>query len=159
MTVRPKQAKVVLNKRNGNTKEAYRNSMKAVDYYKNFFNKAGSCAKMGVKWLDGSPAHGLPQNGNKYSDRYQICATRLRNFFAAVGIPFFSFDACFSKHTYYKGVYGNLVYESRQAHHCQCPMPMSRSLSPRTTRNRNLYTSAYSMHRSVITLIRNSRNG
>jgi len=72
MTVRPKQAKVVLNKRNGNTKEAYRNSMKAVDYYKNFFNKAGSGAKMGVKWCEGSPAHGLPQNGNKYFDGYQI---------------------------------------------------------------------------------------
>ena len=39
MTVRPKQAKVVLNKRNGNSKGAYRNSMKAVDYYKNFCNK------------------------------------------------------------------------------------------------------------------------
>jgi len=109
MTVRPKQAKEVLNKRNGNTKEAYRNSMKAVDYYKNFFNKAGSGAKMGVKWRDGAPAHGLPQNGNKYFDGYQICATGLRNFVAKVGIPFFSFDACFSKHTYYKGVYGNLV--------------------------------------------------
>ena len=71
MTVRPKQAIEVLSKRNGNTKEAYRNSMKAVDYYKNFFNKAGSSAKMGVKWRDGSPAHGLPQNGNKYFDGYQ----------------------------------------------------------------------------------------
>ena len=109
MTVRPKQAKEVLNKRNGNTKEAYRNSMKEVGYYKNFFNVAGNGAKMGVRWRDGSPAHGLPRNGNKYFDGYQICATRLRNFVAAVGIPFFSFDACFSKHTYYKGVYGNLV--------------------------------------------------
>ena len=52
MTVRPKQAKVVLNKRNGNTKEAYRNSMKAVDFYKNFFNEEGSGAKMGVRWRD-----------------------------------------------------------------------------------------------------------
>ena len=74
MTVRPKQAKVVLDKRNGNTKGAYRNSMKAVDYYKNFFNEEGS-AKMVVRWRDGSPAHGLPQNGNKYFNGYQICAT------------------------------------------------------------------------------------
>ena len=109
MTVRPKQAKVVLNKRNGNTKEAYRNSMKEVAYYKIFFNVAGNGAKMDVRWRDGSPAHGLLQNGNKYFYGYQICAIGLRNFVAKVGIPFFSFDACFSKHTYYKGVYGNLV--------------------------------------------------
>ena len=47
MTVRPKQAKVVLNKRNGNTKEAYRNSMKAVDYYKNFLIKCAAA----LKWV------------------------------------------------------------------------------------------------------------
>ena len=41
MTVQTKHAKVVLDKRNGNTKGAYRNSMKAVDYYKNF-NEEGS---------------------------------------------------------------------------------------------------------------------
>ena len=36
--------------------------------------------------------------------------TGVRNFVAAVGIPFCSFDACFSKHLYYKpGVYGNFV--------------------------------------------------
>ena len=109
MTVRPKQAKEVLNKRNGNTKEAYRNSVKEVGYYKNFLNKEGSGAKMDVRWRAGSPAHGLPRNGNKYFDGYQICAIGLRNFVAKVGIPFLSFDACFSKHTYYKGVYGNLV--------------------------------------------------
>jgi hypothetical protein len=109
MPVRPKQAKEVLNKRNGNTKEAYRNSMKEVGYYKNFLNKEGSGAKMDVRWRDGAPAHGLPRNGNKYFDGYQLCATGLRNFVAKVGIPFFSFDACFSKHTYYKGVYGNFV--------------------------------------------------
>jgi hypothetical protein len=109
MPVRPKQAKEVLNKRNGNTKEAYRNSMKEVGYHKNFFNVAGNGAKMGVKWRDGAPAHGLPQNGNKYFDGYQMCAIGLRNFVAKVAVPFFSFDACFSKHTYYKGMYGNLV--------------------------------------------------
>ncbi|CAL6334073.1 unnamed protein product [Bathycoccus prasinos] len=108
MTVRPKQAKVVLNKRNGNTKEAYRNSMKAVDYYKNFFNEDVSGAKMDVRWRTNARGLGLPQNDNKYFDGYQICATGIRNFVAAVGIPF-SFDAYFSKHTYYKGVYGNLV--------------------------------------------------
>ena len=64
---------------------------------------------MDVRWSGGSPAHGLPQNGNKYFDGYQICATGLRNFVAKVSVPFFSFDACFSKRTYYKGVYGNLV--------------------------------------------------
>ena len=108
MIVRSKQAKVVLNKRNGNTKGAYRNSMKAVGYHKNFFNEEGN-AKMDVRWRDGAPAHGLPRNGNKYFGGYQICATGIRNFVAAVGIPFFSFDACFSKHLYYKGVYGNFV--------------------------------------------------
>ncbi len=78
MTVRPKQAKEVLNKRNGNTKEAHRNSVKEVGYYKNFLNKEGSGAKMDVRWRDGSPAHGLlPRNGNKYFDGYQICATGL----------------------------------------------------------------------------------
>jgi hypothetical protein len=98
-----------LNKRNGNTKEAYRNSVKEVGYYKNFLNKEGSGAKMDVRWRDSSPAHGLLQNGNKYFDGYRICATGLRNFVAKVGIPFFSFDACFSKHTHYKGMYGNFV--------------------------------------------------
>ena len=48
-------------------------------------------------------------NGNKYFRGYEICATGIRNFVARVGIPFYSFDACFSKHLYYTGVYGNLV--------------------------------------------------
>jgi hypothetical protein len=47
MTVRPKQAKVVLNKRNGNTKEAYRNSMKEVAYYKIFLIKCAAA----LKWV------------------------------------------------------------------------------------------------------------
>ena len=68
-----------------------------------------AAARKWLSWCDGSPAHGLPRNGNKYFDGYQICATGLRNFVAAVRIPLFSLDACFSKHTYYKGVYGNLV--------------------------------------------------
>ena len=124
MTVRPKQAKEVLNKRNGNTKEAYRNSMKEVAYYKNFFNVAGNGAKMDVRWRDGSPAHGLLQNGNKYFYGYQICAIGLRNFVAKVSVPIFSFDACFSKNTHYKGMYGNFValvdsrYKSRVTHQC-----------------------------------------
>ncbi|CAL6339200.1 unnamed protein product [Bathycoccus prasinos] len=108
MIVRSKQARVVLNKRNGNSKGAYRNSMKAVGYHKNFFNEEDN-AKMDVRWRVGAPVHGLPRNGNKYFGGYQICATGIRNFVAAVGIPFLSFDACFSKYLYYKGVYGNLV--------------------------------------------------
>ena len=51
----------------------------------------------------------MPRNGNKYFGGYEICATGIRNFVAKVGIPFYSFDACFSKHLFYKGVYGNLV--------------------------------------------------
>jgi len=74
MNVRSKQAKVVLNKRNGNTKGAYRNSMKAVGYHKIFFNAEGNAKKV-VRWRDSSPAHGLPRNGNKYFGGYQICKT------------------------------------------------------------------------------------
>ena len=52
----------MLNKRNGNTKEAYRNSMKAVDYYKNFFNEEGSGAKMGVRWRTDARGAFLPKD-------------------------------------------------------------------------------------------------
>ena len=52
---------------------------------------------------------GDDDTNNKYFGGYQVCATGLKNFVAAVGIPMYSFDACFSKHTYYKDVYGNFV--------------------------------------------------
>jgi len=108
MIVRPKQAKVVLNKRNGITKKEYRNSFKELDYLKNYLNTEGN-ARMDIRWRTDARGLGLPRNGNKYFGGYEICAAGIRNFVAAVGIPFYSFDACFSKHLYYKGVYGNLV--------------------------------------------------
>ena len=58
---------------------------------------------------DGTPMAHERGNGNKYFRGYEICATGIRNFVARVGIPFYSFDACFSKHLYYTGVYRNLV--------------------------------------------------
>jgi hypothetical protein len=109
MIVRPKQAKVVLNKRNGITKKEYRNSFKELEYLKIYLNTEGN-AKMVIRWRTDARGLGLPQNGNKYFGGYEICAIGIRNFVAAVGIPFCSFDACFSKHLYYKpGVYGNFV--------------------------------------------------
>ena len=63
---------------------------------------------MNIFWRSGQ-AQALAHNGNKYFGGYEVCATGIRNFVAAVGIPFYSFDACFSKHLYYKGVYGNFV--------------------------------------------------
>ena len=53
-------------------------------------------------------------NGNKYFRGYEICATGIRNFVARVGIPFYSFDACFSKHLYYIGVYGNMMDKDKK---------------------------------------------
>ena len=87
-----------------------------------------------VRWRDGSPAHGSPQSGNKYCNGYQICAAGIRNFVATVGIPFFSFDAYFSKHLYYKGVYGNLV-----------ALVDTKADTLTNVPDRNLYTAAYSM--------------
>ena len=49
MIVRPKQAKVVLNKRNGITKKEYRNSFKELEYLKNYLNEEGN-AKMDIRW-------------------------------------------------------------------------------------------------------------
>ena len=94
MIVRPKQAKVVLNKRSGTTEGAFRNSFKAVDYYKNFFNEEGN-AKMAVSWREDARALSLPRNGNKYFGGYEVCATGIRNFVVAVGIPFYSFRRAF----------------------------------------------------------------
>ena len=108
MIVPSKQAKSVLNKRNGITRKVYRNSFKEFPYHEKFFNEEGN-AKMELHWRTNAEGVGLAQNGNKYFRRYEICATGIRNFVARVGIPFYSFDACFSKHLYYTGVYGNLV--------------------------------------------------
>ncbi len=108
MIVRPKHAKDVLNKRNGITKKEYRNSFKELEDFKNYLNTEGN-ARMDIRWRTDARGLGLPRNGNKYFGGLEICATGIRNFVAAVGIPFYLFDACFSKHLYYKGVYGNLV--------------------------------------------------
>jgi hypothetical protein len=102
MNVRPKQAKLVLNMRNGITKKEYRNSFKELEYFKNYLNTEGN-ARMDIRWRTDARGLGLPQNGNKYFEGYEVCASGIRNVVTYVGIPFFSFDACFSKHLYYKG--------------------------------------------------------
>jgi len=53
MNVRPKQAKVVLNMRNGITLKEYRNSYKEFDYFEKFFNEEGN-AKVGARTPKGS---------------------------------------------------------------------------------------------------------
>jgi len=155
MNVRPKQAKVVLNMRNGNNKEPFRNFFKELDYFKNYFNEEGK-AKMAVRWREDAEALGLPRNGNKCFGGYGVCATGIRNVVAAVGVPFFSFDACFSKHLYYKGVYGNLVslVDTKAASLTNVPV----ALTTDESEQESLYNGLL-IYRSVITLIRNSRNG
>ena len=107
MIVRPKQAKEVLNKCHGLNKKQYRDSFRSLEHLKTFLNTDGN-AKMSIRWRNRYDIN-LADDGtnNKYFGGYQVCATGLKNFVAAVGIPMYSFDACFSKHTYYKGVYGN----------------------------------------------------
>jgi len=67
----------------------------------------------------------------KYFGGYETCATGIRNFVAAVGIPFYSFDACFSKNLYYKGVYGNLValVDTKAASLTNVPVALTTELS------------------------------
>ena len=79
MNAQPKQAKVVLNMRNGITEEEYRNSFKELDYFKNYHNEEGN-AKMDVRWRVDARALGLPRNGNKYFGGYGVCATGMRIF-------------------------------------------------------------------------------
>ena len=111
MIVRPKQAKEVLSKCHGLNKKQYRDSFRSLEHLKTFLNTDGN-AKMSIRWRNRYDMYldlEDDDTNNKYFGGYQVCATGLKNFVAAVGIPMYSFDACFSKHTYYKGVYGNFV--------------------------------------------------
>ena len=60
INVRPKQAKVVLNMRNGITKQEYRNSFKVVDYFENYFSEEDN-AKMAVRWREGLELSACPE--------------------------------------------------------------------------------------------------
>lgn len=107
MIVRTQQAKRVMNKRYRFTKDGFVNSLKEFDYYKKYINDEGN-AKMNSFWRTGE-AYGSAHNGNKYFRGYEVSAIGIRNSVAAVGIPFYSFDAYFSKRLHNKRNNGNLV--------------------------------------------------